>query len=367
MPNQELVRESTVAELTPPGPSIHSLEIRALESAGESAWDAFVENHEYGSPFHLIAWKRSIEQVFRYRSMYLMAWEGSQLRGVLPLFLVQNLLVGKVLLSTPFAVYGGVLADSPEVQQAFAAHLTELGRKLQVQHVELRNAHDGQRLGFSPLTRYVTFTQDIGPEEDPILESIPRKVRYMVRKALKQEFSTRICHTATAAFEELYAQSLRRLGTPCFPPRFFDALMANFGKQIDVREILWKDQVVSAVLTFFFRDQVLPYYGASDPAHNAIAPNNFMYFDLMRWGGQNGFRIFDFGRSKKNAGGSYDFKCHWGMVERPLPYEMLLVKRKALPDFTPANPMFRAPREMWQKLPFALTRRIGPLFLRLVP
>ena len=92
-----------------------------------------------------------------------------------------------------------------------------------------------------------------------------------------------------------------------------------------------------------------------------------MYYDLMRWAGTNGYRVFDFGRSKKNVSGSYDFKAHWGMVERELPYEMLLVKRKALPNFTPANPIFSAPRRLWQKLPVGVTKAIGPMFLRLVP
>jgi hypothetical protein len=55
------------------------------------------------------------------------------------------------------------------------------------------------------------------------------------------------------------------------------------------------------------------------------------------------------------------------MVERELPYEMLLVKRKSLPNFTPTNPAFSLPLKVWQKLPLGITRRLGPIFLRLVP
>jgi hypothetical protein len=120
-------------------------------------------------------------------------------------------------------------------------------------------------------------------------------------------------------------------------------------------------------MTFYFRDQVMPYYGASDPEFNAAAPNNFMYYDLMRWGGKNGYRVFDFGRSKKSGSGSYDFKAHWGMLERELPYEILLVKRKELPNFSPNNPRFNLAIRIWQHLPLAVTRRLGPYFVRLVP
>jgi FemAB-related protein (PEP-CTERM system-associated) len=169
------------------------------------------------------------------------------------------------------------------------------------------------------------------------------------------------------AFESLYDNSLRRLGTPSFPSAHFRNLLANFGSAANIREVVSGGAVVAAVMTFYFRDQVLPYYGASDPVYNALAPNNFMYFDLMRWGYTNGFKVFDFGRSKKNVPGSYDFKSHWGMVERELPYEMLLVRRKSLPNLSPANPVFDLPRRIWQRIPLPIAKLIGPHLVRLVP
>src|SRR5687768_14302439 len=110
-----------------------ALYIEALSAAGEAAWDAFVASHECGSPFHLTAWKKSIEQTFGFRPHYLLARDGGQLAAVLPLFLVKNPLTGKVLISTPFAVYGGILARSDEARQALANEAAELGRRLQVQ------------------------------------------------------------------------------------------------------------------------------------------------------------------------------------------------------------------------------------------
>lgn len=341
--------------------------IEQMQEHHAKAWDDFVFQHEHGSPFHLNAWRRSIEQTFPYRSIYLMAMEGTRVRGVLPLFLVKNILLGRVLLSVPFGVYGGMLAETPEAKKLLRQEVIRLGQAFKVQYVELRNANTQQCLGFSRINRYVTFTQEVGSSEDAILESIPRKTRYMVRKSLKQGFETRVVRGRSNVFEDLYARNLRKLGTPNFPSEFFARLSANFGKAVDIREVLLEDKVVSAVLTFYFRDRVLPYYGASDPAFNAVAPNNFMYYDLMRWSGANGYSIFDFGRSKKHVSGSYDFKAHWGMVEQELPYEMLLVKRKSLPNFTPSNPVFSAPRKLWQKLPLSVTRAVGPMFLRLVP
>src|ERR1035437_4490887 len=91
--------------------------IRLFEAGDEARWDGFVHRHPHGSPFHLIDWKKSIEETFGYRPFYLIALEADQVRGVLPLFFVENLLVNRALISSPFAVYGGVLADSPAVRE----------------------------------------------------------------------------------------------------------------------------------------------------------------------------------------------------------------------------------------------------------
>jgi FemAB-related protein (PEP-CTERM system-associated) len=363
----EMVSFDSTLEMKAVASGVEAIHIQSFTDIHAAAWDGYVRAHPSASPFHLIAWQRTIVESFGYEPKYLVALQGDTIRGVLPLFLVQNLLIGKALISTPFAVYGGVLADGPEILALFRDAVTELGKKLEVGYVELRNIQTEQRLGFSPISAYVTFGQTIGPDEEAILETIPRKTRAAVRKSLKAGLISRTSTSMTRKFLELYSINLRKLGTPCFPYKYFYSLMKNFAGSIDVREVMSEGNVAAAVVTFYFRDQVLPYYGASDPAFNALAPNNYMYFDLMRTKGKEGYGFYDFGRSKKYGSGSHDFKSHWGMVERELPYEILLVKRKNLPNYAPTNKAFEWPLKIWRKLPLPVTRWIGPIFLRLVP
>jgi len=341
------------------------LVVRELSASEENRWDHFVHSHPLGSPFHLTAWKNTIAEVFGYQPLYRMVLSGDEIRGVLPLFLVKNLLMGKVLLSSPFAVYGGILAADPPAHQALAEHARQLGEQLGVQHVELRNAYPEQCSGFSRVSRYVTFVQRIDRTDEQLLEAIPRKTRRMVRKALEHPYQFRSTNSL-GAFVELYSRNLHRLGTPCFPTRYFQVLQENFREQLEIHEVVLSGQVVAVVLSFYFRDRILPYYGASDPRYWDYAPNNYMYFQLMRWARDRGCTIFDFGRSKVGTG-AHDFKAHWGMERRELPYEVVLVRRKHLPDYTPLNPRFQPAIRLWQRLPFWLTRALGPRLVRLVP
>lgn len=341
------------------------LRVRPLSPEDHTAWDRFVLQHPQGTPFHLIAWKQSIEKTFGYRPFYMVAEAGQEMEAILPVFFVHNLLMGKVLISIPFAVYGGILSHSAEARQALLDEARKLGERLGVNFIELRNAYQEQCAGLANVARYVTFTQQIGPDADAILESIPRKTRYMVRKALKHPYTVRQTRDPRI-FEELYSRNLRRLGTPSFPRRHFSTLLSAFGDKADIREVALDGKVVAAVFSFYFRDQVLPYYGAADPAFNEAAPSNFMYYDLMRWAGGRGYKLFDFGRSKKESG-SFDFKAHWGMQSRDLPYEIVLVRQKELPNFSPANPRYQRAIKLWQRVPLPITRALGPLLIKLVP
>jgi FemAB-related protein (PEP-CTERM system-associated) len=343
-----------------------AVEIRALGIEEHGAWDTFVLRHPHGSSFHLTAWKKAIESVFDYKPFYLLAADSGVIQAVLPLFLIDNFIMGKVLMSSPFAVYGGVLSVSDEAREALRDSVIRLSKDLGVQYVELRNAYPEQRLGFSPVNRYVTFTQQVEPRDgEQLLAALPKKTRNMVRKASKNAYSVRSAQQLET-FQDMLARSYQRLGTPCFPSRWFCALSESFGDLADVREVMLNGVVVAVSMNFFFRDQMHTFYAASDPEYLNYAPNNYLYFDHLLWAGNNGYRIFDFGRSKLDTG-TFEFKKHWATEMRELPYEILLAARKDLPNFTPKNEKFSLAIRTWQKLPLPVTRLLGPRLIRLFP
>ena len=98
---------------------------------------------------------------------------------------------------------------------------------------------------------------------------------------------------------------------------------------------------VSSVLSFYFRDEVLPYYAGDHERARALAANDFKYWELMRRAVERGLHVFDYGRSKRGTG-SFDFKKNWGFEPQPLHYEYLLLKRDGIPQNNPANPKYRA-------------------------
>src|SRR5438309_716846 len=152
-----------------------SIAVRELTPENWSAWDRFVSEHMEGSPFHLTAWMKSIQETFGYTPMYQVAMDGFEIQGVLPLFLAKTLVSGKILVSVPFAVYGGILASSSPAAAALYERAKDLGREIGAGHIELRNAYPQQCLGTSNVSQYVTFTQEAEADEEKLLASLPKK------------------------------------------------------------------------------------------------------------------------------------------------------------------------------------------------
>jgi FemAB-related protein (PEP-CTERM system-associated) len=340
--------------------------VEPLTTGEERLWDDFVLAHPHASPFHLTAWKRTIEESFPYKPLYLMARDQSEtIRAVLPLFAVRNLFIGRALISTPFGVYGGILADSDDARLALHNHVHALAVRMNYDYIEYRNRWPEQCTGALRISRYVGFSQCLTSDESELISSLPKKTRNMVRKALKSPFEMRSGIRDPRRFDDIHSRNMRRLGTPSFPVRYFERLLANFGSMADIREVWLNGTLTAAALNIYFRSDMHTYHAAADTRYNALGPNTFLYYDQIRWAGQNGFKTFDFGRCKRNTG-VFEFKKHWSTTMLELPYEIVLINRNELPNFTPQNPKFDLPIRIWRKLPLAVTRAVSrhvfPLF-----
>ena len=337
--------------------------VRSYCDTYRNAWDKYVYRHPRGTPFHSTSWKRTIERTFRFQSRYLLIEENGKIRGVLPLFLVTSVLFGRSLISTPFAVYGGVCADGDPWSAQLRSAACELAQKERVQYLELREPWPVSYPNFLTKELYVTFGQELPRDVDQLFRGFPRDTRYMIRKAQKHELYSVVDNGQLHAFYEVYCRSLHHLGTPAFPKQLFQALLEEFGKLCDITIVLRGKRPLAAVLSLHFRDSILPYYGGSVVEGRRFAANNFMYYELMKRALEAGMRWFDFGRSKRDSG-SYLFKTQWNMPERPLPYQFFLVRRKNLPNFSPANPKFKLAIATWKSLPFGVTKMLGPMVVR---
>jgi len=338
------------------------LTVRPYAANDREGWSSLVNASPEATFFHRIEWRELIEDVFRHRTHYLVASRGGALSGILPLAEVRSRMFGHSLVSLPFAVYGGAVATDEESRSALHRTAAALAGDLDVDHLELRN-RQSREPGWPRQELYVTFRKEIAPDLEANMAAIPRKQRAMVRKAMGRGLTGEIDQGVNRFFD-LYADNVHRHGTPPFSRRYFEALCSAFGPSCEVMTVLSpQGKPVSSVMSFYFRDEVLPYYAGDLTDARDLAANDFKYWELMRRACERGCRVFDYGRSKRDSG-SYSFKKNWGFTPEPLFYEYQLLKRATVPQNNPANPKYRAMIAAWQRLPRGVVNALGPIIVR---
>jgi len=336
--------------------------VKQLADGDRGRWDAFVTATPGGTFCHRSGWKPVIEKAFGHNTLFAYSERDGEITGVLPLTEIRSRLFGHSLVSNAFQVYGGPVATDEESRLALVNYATGMLAATRAGHLEFRS-EVASTPGF--LTKeglYVTFRRDISADHEKNLNAIPRKQRAVVRKGIANELTVRVGHD-WRTLHRVYGESVRNLGTPVFSQKYFRLLCEEFGEDAEILVVEDKGTPIAAVLSFYFRDQVLPYYGGGTPAARTRAGNDIMYWEVMKRAADKGCRVFDFGRSKEGTG-AYSFKKNWGFTPTPLSYEFKLRVGDTIPDVNPLNPKYRLMIETWKRLPLPVANLIGPMVVK---
>jgi FemAB-related protein (PEP-CTERM system-associated) len=332
------------------------------DAATAVRWDAFVMSCPKATFFHRSGWQNIVRDVFRHDTYFLYAESEGEIQGVLALGHVNSWLFGNALTSLPFAVYGGVAAVSNQAADALELEAQAIAKRLDVEHLEFRNVSP-RHTDWPTQDLYVTFRKELFAEEEANMLAIPRKQRAMVRKGIKNGLVGEIDDTVDRFFA-LFADNVHRHGTPAMPKKYFQALQAQFGADCEILTVVAPNgKALSSVLSFYFRDEVLPYYAGDDESARDFAANDFKYWDLMRRACARGIKVFDYGRSKQGTG-PYAFKKNWGFEPTPLHYQYCLYKRETIPQNNPNNAKYKLMINTWRRMPLALANWLGPFVVR---
>lgn len=331
--------------------------IKTLDVASFEQWDNFVKENTETTFFHQAGWQEVIEKAFGHKTYFLYTETNGNITGILPLVHINSLFFGNTLVSIAPCVYGGIVACDEHSYEELDKESIRLAEKLGVDCLEMRNrTQKNPERPYKEL--YVSFRKELDADVEKNFLAIPRKQRAMVRKGIDAGL-TSVIDSNIERIYLAYSESVRNLGTPVFSKKYFQTLKEVFGEQCEVLSVEHNGQLIASVMSFYFKDEILPYYGGGTDLARELKGNDFMYWEVMRRAVERGIKVFDYGRSKIGTG-SYSFKKNWGFTPQPLFYEFYLVKSTSMPDINPLNPKYRFFIAAWKRLPLAVSQAIGP-------
>jgi len=344
------------------------MEIAIAQDTDAKRWNEYVSHHTHASPYHLFAWKQSIEYSYHQKSHYLMALDSqNQIIGILPTILIKPPLGYATLCSLPYCDRGEALADSPAIVEQLISKANELRQKLNANRYEYRST---KLTAFIPNAQHATLEQkkvrmilELPETSEALLAGFKAKLRSQVKKAEKNGLIYEIGNNEylVSSFYKVFTANMRDLGSPTHSKCWFDSISRFYAENCIISIIKSNCIPIGAGLILINGKTATIPWASTLRKYNKLAPNMMLYWSLLKHATDNGCQQFDFGRSSIGEG-TFKFKQQWGAKPVELVWKTYpeIINKAVQEDNLHQSSSFRqAAENIWRKLPLPLTIKLG--------
>lgn len=339
--------------------------IEVLEDE-KKRWNDFVYSSDQCNCYHLAGWREIIQRACGHKCYYLSSEDGNEINGILPLVLMKSVFFGKYLISMPFFNYGGMAAYRADVRKSLMDKAIDLAQTHKADFIELRTTTPMD--GFMSKMAKVSMRLRLPTGFETLRNSFPSKLRSQIKRPTREGMYSKIGREKELdGFYKVFSQNMRDLGTPVYPKNFFKQILLQFPERTWICTVYSRgDEPVASGFLVGFKDTLEIPWASSLREYNSHSPNMLLYSSVLQFACENGYEVFDFGRSTPGEG-TYKFKEQWGAKPLQLHWHYWLSNGGKLPELNPRNPKYRAVIAAWKKLPLWFTNLVGPKIVRNIP
>ena len=345
-----------------------------LTSQGEAPradYDSYISLHPLATPYHRTAWLSAVERAYGHKGVWLVSTDKGRINGLLPLCVVKAPLGRAKLTSLPFCDLGGPLADNPGIADTLTQQARALLTKMGAASLELRLERSEIGAGTALEGCKVRMTCQLPPSADTLLSSYKPKLRSQIRKAEKNGLTARLSREASDidAFYSVYSANMKRLGSPAHSKRWFQALQQEYAHNTVIGLVYKNDTPVGAGWLLLNGHTASIPWASTLAEYNSLSPNMLLYWQLIGHVADQGYTVFDFGRSTYGEG-TYRFKKQWGAEPNLLDWQKWGKSGKPETQRAASGGIGRKVRPLveqgWQWLPAGVTDVLGPRLRRYI-
>jgi hypothetical protein len=300
-----------------------------VQNLPEDHWRSFVDEQPQGNIFHT----PEMYQVYaRARGHDPAIWAATDRSSSPRLLLIPVEVTVMGTLLHPFTrravAYGSVLwqpgsEDQAALSELLRAYLQSQGRG--TLFTELRNLSDLAYIqpvleahGFR-YHEHLNFIIDLSRPPEQVLQGMGRRTRKQIRRALRRDIVriTEISHAdQLAILYGLLQRTYAAARVPLADRTLFEAAFSVLHPRGMAKFLLaWVgDDCAACSVELLYKDKIYGWYSGVDRAYSTHVPNELLTWYILRWGAENGYRLYDFGGAGKPEEdyGVRDFKAKFG-------------------------------------------------------
>jgi len=361
-------------------------DVSILTEKDHPAYHDFLQHHPDSLYEHSLEIKEMVEKYFGFTPLYLIAtkqdsapgtsvknYTGNSIQqpnsicGILPLFKAISLVEGTRFVSIPFFPFGGVLGENVECEKTLldkAKELSHGGKFLEIrQQKKLKNAVAEGLVMQSPI---IDFYLDFKENEEKMMQSLDKSVRYDIRKAQKFGLKVYIGKEKKGLddFYDVYLNTRKRRGVPAWPYGLFEEALLKCKAKVSVTYLEGKP--IAAAFLFFDKEVIEYAFAGADYKYTHMCPYYLLIWEVIRSGIKDGYKRLDFGGTTRemNDGNMYLFKDKWCSGKEEIPYYFYSKDPKNIPALKSSFKIYKIYGTVWSLLPKKVIKLISPYVIR---
>jgi serine/alanine adding enzyme len=364
-----------------------SITVKTIQQTDKNEWDTYVQSNPGANLYHLFGWKNVVEKTYGHNTYYLMAvrelskpGQRNTVVGILPLVHLKHFIFGNNLTSIPFFDMGGMLADDREAEKTLMYEAMKLGKILRADNIELRHTKplsclysDGfqdliqnskfkiQNCRSKTLSHKARMILNLPGSSEELMKSFKSKLRSQIKKPIKEGLKAKIGGLEYLnEFYHVFTVNMRDLGSPVHSKKLISNVFEQFDENAKIVIVNKDDTPVACSIMIGFKDTIENPWASSLRQYSRLSPNMLLYWTMLEYTCDHGYKYFDFGRSTPDEG-TYKFKIQWGSKPHQLYWQYISLKGQSTDSETVEKSKFDKAIQYWQKLPVPVTKIIGPM------
>jgi hypothetical protein len=328
-------------------------------------WDEFVRDHPHSIAWQSYGWSDVVCKHNGLDFYPIAVFDGGRIQGILPIYHVKDVTGKSRLISVPYAVAGGMLADNPDVRKILLDKAIEISHRYNSCKITLKQyklkIEEKLLIDDNYYNRELSLTPDI----DKLWESISTGNQEKVTEALKLGAVLDYPSNDVSTFYNLLVRHHHTRGIPCVSKRWIEDLLAFQMYSIALLKV--KGEIIVATMVKEFKDTIsFPFTCLAKKDDGISLPAYALYWELIKYFATGGKTIFHSGRIPLTDDAE-PHRLGWGGVKYQYFYQYYPNIGTKTEYTTKRGKKRELIEECWKRLPLSVAIILGPRIVKYFP
>ncbi|MBD3180859.1 GNAT family N-acetyltransferase [Candidatus Poribacteria bacterium] len=342
-----------------------------LKLRQEESYKEFINSHPDATIHHTLEWRDVIQTAFGHRPFYIVAYEGKDIVGALPLFEVNAAFDRKRLVSVPYCYFVKVLYKDDKSLLAMLDFAKKIADSRDCMYLEIRHGYDLPEIpDFKRHEHFIRSTVDLSVPIDEVWKKFRKSAKEATKKARRSGLE--IIRAKNLQHYRIHyrlaLETRKKLGLPAFPYELFKSIyyILHTSGKAKLYMAFFKDQFITAELVLYHNKTATAAIVGSKENREIyrLRPQNLIIWTEIQEAHEMGHKIFDFGVTPPDNEGLLFFKSNWGSQNKTMSYYYFMRKNLEIPIVDTNEPKIQLGCSILRKMPLMVNRVIGPLLLK---